>query len=300
MKKGDYPGHEAIALKGVLKASRWLILRRLSQISFIVLFLLGPWFGIWIVKGNLSSSLILEILPLSDPFVISQSILAGHIPEATAITGALIVLVAYTLLGGRSYCSWVCPINIISDAASWLRFRLGIKGGAQFSRNSRFWMLGAVFLLSLTSGSLAWELVNPVSLVYRGIVFGFGLAWGVVVGIFLLDLFIARHAWCGHFCPVGAFYSLLNHVPLIRISAIRRADCDDCMDCFAVCPEHQVIRPALKGESKGISPIIKSSQCTNCARCIDVCAKDVFIFTHQLRKNPPNILGVDNHQEVSP
>ena len=34
---------------------------------------------------------------------------------------------------------------------------------------------------------------------------------------------------------------------LVRISASKaQSACDDCMDCFAVCPEPQVIRPALK------------------------------------------------------
>ncbi len=50
-----------------------------------------------------------------------------------------------------------------------------------------------------------------------------------------------------------------------------------------VCPEQQVIRPALKGyvnknDSEQIGPVITSSNCTNCGRCIDVCAKDVFHF----------------------
>ncbi len=300
MKKGEYPGTEAIQLKGIIKGHQWLILRRLSQVSFILLFLLGPWFSIWIVKGNLASSLVLDTLPLSDPFVTLQVMTTGNIPETTGIIGALIVLGTYFLLGGRTYCSWVCPVNMITDAASWLRLRLKIKGGAQFSHNSRFWMLGAVLLVSLVSGTLAWELVNPVSLVYRGIIFGMGLGWGVIVGIFLLDLFVGKQAWCGHLCPVGAFYSLLNHAPALRVSALKRTDCDDCMDCFAVCPEHHVIRPALKGEAKGVGPIIDNAQCTNCGRCIDVCAKDVFVFTNQFKKNRPEIIGSDNHQEVSP
>jgi ferredoxin-type protein NapH len=39
-----------------------------------------------------------------------------------------------------------------------------------------------------------------------------------------------------------------------------------------------VIRPALKGEDKGIGPVILAANCTNCGRCIDVCSKDVFNF----------------------
>jgi polyferredoxin len=50
------------------------------------------------------------------------------------------------------------------------------------------------------------------------------------------------------------------------------------MDCFAVCPEPQVITPALKGAVRGRGPVILSPDCSNCGRCIDVCSKDVFRF----------------------
>jgi len=50
------------------------------------------------------------------------------------------------------------------------------------------------------------------------------------------------------------------------------------MDCFDVCPEPQVIRPALKGEARGVGPVITDINCTNCGRCIDVCDREVFEF----------------------
>ena len=50
------------------------------------------------------------------------------------------------------------------------------------------------------------------------------------------------------------------------------------MDCFAVCPEPQVIKPALKGAKQNLGPAILSPNCTNCGRCIDVCSKSVFRF----------------------
>jgi len=40
-----------------------------------------------------------------------------------------------------------------------------------------------------------------------------------------------------------------------------------------------VIRPALKGADKGISPLIDEMNCTNCGRCIDICDVNVFKFT---------------------
>ncbi len=281
MQPGKHPGSDAVATKGWWKAHQWLLLRRASQFGILGLFLLGPLAGIWIVKGNIASSLTLDVLPLTDPYLALQVLLAGHSLEVTALIGAAIVLVFYLLAGGRAYCAWVCPINIVTDAAAWLHQRLGIKRTAQFARHSRYWILGVTLLLALITGTLAWELINPVTIVYRGLIFGLGLAWGLLLAIFLFDLFVSRRGWCSHLCPVGAFYSLLGRYSLLRVSAVARSKCDDCMDCFAVCPEPQVIRPALKGEAQGVGPVIRSGNCTNCGRCIDVCSKDVFRFDHR-------------------
>lgn len=285
MQNGKHPGADAIISKGWLKAHQWLVLRRISQLGILALFLLGPLAGLWIVKGNIASSLTLDVLPLTDPYLLLQALLAGHAMEATALIGAAIVLVFYLLLGGRVYCAWVCPLNIVTDVAAWLHQRLGIKRTAQFARHSRYWILGVTLLLALVTGTLVWELVNPVTIVYRGLIFGMGLAWGLVLAIFLFDLFVSRRGWCSHLCPVGAFYSLLGRYSLLRVSAAARNKCDDCMDCFAVCPEPQVIRPALKGEARGAGPVILSGNCTNCGRCIDVCSKDVFRFDHRFHNS---------------
>jgi ferredoxin-type protein NapH len=271
------PGAEAIAAKGWLAAHKWLILRRSSQLGILLLFLIGPWFGIWIVKGNLNFSYTLNFLPLTDPYVILQSLLARQMPEKLALTGAAIVLTFYLLVGGRSYCSWVCPVNLLTDLAYWLRVRLGLKGSAHISRPTRYWMLGMTLVVGVATGSIAWEMVNPVSMMHRGLIFGLGLAWAVLLAVFLFDLFVMRHGWCGHLCPVGAFYSLVGRVAVVRIKLPARAACNDCMDCFAVCPEPQVIRPALKAIA-GTPPLILEVNCTNCGRCIDVCSKDVFAF----------------------
>ena len=264
-------GRTGLEVKGWWRSHKWLVLRRTSQLAVLAVFLLGPWAGIWLVKGNLNSSLILDVLPLTDPYVLLQSIVAGQWPLATALIGALIVVAFYVLVGGRVYCAWVCPVNMVTDAAHWLRGRLGIGSGATFQRQTRFWVLGMTLAMAVLTGSVVWELVNPVSMLHRGLFFGFGLAWLVVLGVFLLDLFVSRRGWCGHLCPVGAFYSLLGRLSLIRVRATRRMQCNDCMDCYAICPEPQVISPALKGESKAIGPVIVSPQCTNCGRCIDVC-----------------------------
>lgn len=271
------PGAEAIVEKGWLAAHKWLLLRRTSQIAILLLFMVGPWFGWWIVKGNLNYSYTLGVLPLADPYLLLQAAFAGQMPEQLAIIGVGIVLALYLVVGGRSFCSWVCPVNMVTDLAAWLRSRLGIKGSAHVSRATRYWILAMTLIVAAVTGTIAWEMFNPVSMLHRGLIFGFGLAWTVVLAVFLFDLFVMRHGWCGHFCPMGAFYGLIGKLSLIRVRLPKRDACNDCMDCFAVCPEQQVIRPALKAV-QGAAPIILQASCNNCGRCIDVCSKEVFRF----------------------
>jgi len=269
------PGHIAIESKGWWRSHKWLLLRRFVQIGILALFLTGPLLGVWIFKGNLSSSLFLDTIPLTDPFVLSQALAGGQWPYRDGLIGVGIILAFYLIFGGRLFCSWVCPVNMVTDAAGWLRRRLGLKGGRTPSSKTRYWLLLFVLVAAFVSGRLAWEWVNPVSMLHRGLIFGFGLGWGIVLGVFFYDLLIAPRGWCGHICPQGAFYALLGYKGLLRVSAYRRDACNDCMDCFAVCPEPQVIRPALKAISQD-HPLILDADCTTCGRCVDVCSENVF------------------------
>ncbi len=259
---------------------KWLLLRRLAQALVLLAFLSGPWFGVWVLKGNLSASLLFDTVPLTDPFQFVQQLAARHWPYTTAITGAAILFAFYLAVGGRVFCSWVCPVNVVTDAAAWSRRRLGIKTGRAPDSNTRYWLLGGVLLAAAASGALVWEWVNPVTYVQRSLIFGLtGGVW-LALGIFLYDLLVAGRGWCGHLCPMGAFYGLLGRTALLRVSAAKRSACNDCMDCFTVCPEPQVIRPALKQVGQQ-SPIILSGECTACGRCIDVCDLEVFKMTHR-------------------
>jgi ferredoxin-type protein NapH len=280
MSRAALPGREAIASKGWFAAHKWLLSRRLCQLGILGLFLLGPGFGVWIIKGNLTSSLLLDTVPLTDPYALLQILAAGFAPAGTALLGALIVAVFYLLLGGRVFCAWVCPVNMITDAAAWGRRYLDIKAGHAPDARTRYWLLAGTFAAAALTGTLAWEWVNPVSIAHRGLFFGMGAGLWFLVALFLYDLLVVSRGWCGHLCPMGAFYSLLGKTALARVAAPDRSACNDCMDCFLVCPEPQVIRPALKKAGQE-SPVIYSSQCTTCGRCIDVCSKQVFKLTHR-------------------
>ncbi|MFT5133509.1 MAG: ferredoxin-type protein NapH [Gammaproteobacteria bacterium] len=269
---------------------RYLILRRLAQFGLLALFLAGPWYGYWILKGNLASSIFLDAIAFTDPYIYLQSIIGGHKMGRLAAIGAATILVFYLVLGGRAYCSWVCPINVVTDVAFWLRNKLGLNLSWQPKKNIRHWLLLMTLVVSTLTSTIAWEVVNPITMLQRGLVFGMGVAWAIVFAVFLFDLFVSRRGWCSHLCPVGAFYGIVGKFSLVRVSAIERTSCTDCGDCFRVCPEPQVITMPLQGAKMGVGPLILSGDCTNCGRCIDVCDEDVFHFATrfegQLRKYP--------------
>ena len=88
-------------------------------------------------------------------------------------------------------------------------------------------------------GVPAFEVVSPVAMVHRELIFGAGLGLLAAGAIFLFELYGTPGGWCGHLCPLGAFYSLVGRAPRVR-PVFRRERCDRCLDCVAVCPEPAV------------------------------------------------------------
>ncbi len=265
-------GKAAVQSLGWWKAHRFLLLRRFTQLATIGLFMAGPTIGVF--KGNLSSSTLFDVIPLTDPLLLLQTIVSGHIPEFTAILGALIVVAVYATLAPRAFCSWVCPLNIVTDIAAWARRKLNLKASYVWSKQIRYWLLLVLLIGSAISGSVLWVWVDPVSALHRGLIFGFGAGWVLVLLVFLVDLLLVEHGWCGHLCPLGATYGIIGRKSMIRVTATKRNACTKCMDCFNVCPEPQVLREPLKqGDIR-----VMDQDCISCGRCIDVCSEKVFEF----------------------
>lgn len=276
-------GRDARQRHGFIRSHRWLLLRRLSQLAVLMMFLSGPWFGVWILKGNYSGSLLLDTVPLTDPLMMLESLFAGHWPALTALAGALVIVAIYALIASRAFCAWVCPLNSVTDFAAWMRRKLNIRQSASLPRGLRYGILLAVLAGSAVSGTLLWEWLNPVALLGRSLIFGaVGGLW-LILAVFLFDLLVTEHGWCGHICPMGALYGVIGAKAMVRVSAEHREKCTRCMDCFHVCPESQVLRePVLNNDH---SPLVLSKDCISCGRCMDVCAEHVFEFKNRFHRS---------------
>lgn len=277
------PAQPRLRVPRGLRRRRWLLARRLVQGGVLAAFASGPWWGVPVADGTLAASRWFDTVSLLDPLVALQSVLAGHTLGVAGLAAAALVAIVYAVLAGRLYCGWVCPINLVADAAEATRRWLGLGGFAllRADRRLRHGVLAAALVASAASGVVAWEALNPITYTMRALVFG---AWtgGLVAvsAVFVFDLVVLRRGWCAHLCPVGAFYGWLGRFGRLHVRAVRADACTRCGDCFAICPEPQVLVPVLRPGASAIA--ITDGDCLRCGRCIDHCDENVFA----LRWNP--------------
>jgi len=250
---------------------KWFIARRVLQLAVIAL-IATPLFGLTIFTGNLSAGSLLG-LSLVDPLAFLQATLAGRIFVVSFLGSALIVAVFYFLVGGRTFCGWICPVYLLTEIGEKFRRRLG-TGGRTYPLGGLRWSLAATLAISLAAGVPLFEILSPIGITARAIMFKSWLPLLLVAAIIIAEVFLARRIWCRSLCPVGGFYSLLGHFSPVRISFTQHL-CTSCGGCTRVCPVEEVLAPPLKDGVRQVA----SGDCTRCGDCIDVC--------------PTRALGVD-------
>lgn len=285
---------------------KYLFLRRIVQVGILTLFVLGNFAllevrnhqdvgkmavlntydlkveGALLSKSNLSSILsgdlsfskVFETIPLSDPFAALQLFVAGGGLAFDVWLGALIVSLFYGVFAGRAYCGWVCPINLVVDLSAWLRRKLSITTSLlNLPRGFKYLVLALSLALSILFGVGAFEMINPVSMLSRGIVFGMGFGILGIVMIFLFDLCVLKNGFCGHICPIGATFSLIGKFSLLKVKH-KVQNCTKCMKCVEICPEKQVLDMIGKKDER-----VTQMACIKCGRCIDVCSDNALSFS---------------------
>jgi ferredoxin-type protein NapH len=271
-----------------LKRYRYQIARRFTQAGILFLFLAGNYFGWNVLWGNLSSARVLNSIPLSDPFALLQIHSSGVLVASEAVIGAAIIFLFYAVLGGRIFCSWVCPVNIVTDAANKIRVVLKLDENSaswRMRRGFRYWVLGLSLILSAVLGVAAFEWISPIGVLHRGIIYGIGFGWAYILVVFIFDLFAVKNGFCGHTCPLGGFYALVGRFGFLRIGYDKNK-CTLCWKCLDICPEKQVLHTV--GVQSGA---VRSGECTNCGRCVEVCDEDALRFSNIYSRKTNNYSG---------
>ncbi len=266
------------------RMKRWILV-----ISIHLLFFLSFSIDIQILEGTLSGSRFLGF-HMIDIYTTMQLYVATYELPINMIIGTVTILIFYMLVGGRSYCAWVCPYGILSEIGEKLHNTLVKKKiikSRKFDHRVRhlFWIM---FLgLSFTSGYLVFETFNVVGILSRVVAYGWSLALIWVAIVFALEVFYSRRAWCTYICPIGTTYGYIGKVSALRVEW--NDSCDHCMVCHDVCSENQVLEIVKakydkQREEKSITKeYITGADCTLCGRCIDVCHNDALDFDFRLK-----------------
>lgn len=265
-------------LRGRLRWLRFTLARRAVQFTLLLLFYGTAhygWrvFGAPLLEGNFSAAKLAGQVPLADPFALLQVLATGHLMRPEVWLGAGITLALWTLAGGRAFCAWACPLNLVTDLAAWLRARAGLRDLVHVAPRTRYALLALALVLSALAGVAAFEAVSPIGLLHRALLFGATGGLVAVAGVFLFDLAVLRHGWCGHLCPLGAFWSLAGRAGLVRVG-YDAASCTRCGDCVKVCPEPRVLNFPRAAQLR----IVDAGECTNCGRCVAVCPEQSLAF----------------------
>lgn len=260
--------------------------RWLTVIFVHLLFVLSYSIDLQILEGDLSGSRFLGF-HLTDPFITLQVFVATHHIPINLIIGMVTILIVYFIIGGRAYCSWVCPYTILGEIAEKLHRNLKkskIIKSYKFNYKIKY-IFWAIFLfLSFISGYLVFEIINIVGIISRAIIYGWSIALSFVLAIFLVDVFFSQRAWCRYICPVGTTYSFIGWTSTTKV--IWNDSCDHCRVCSNVCLVPHVLDLTKKNaniENKKEQTVI-SGDCTLCGRCIEVCHQDALKYETKLKK----------------
>jgi polyferredoxin len=224
-----------------------------------------------------------------------------------AATGLFVVLML-TLISGRIYCSFLCPLGALQDI--FIRIGNRIKNKRRrftFSKPHNLLRYSLLVLLLITTflwGIYFLTLLDPYSIFGRLITY-FGKPFAIALNnvlseimvkfniysfvktpltgfpllVYLIPLtffiliglmsFIKGRLYCNTICPVGTFLGLISKISLFRI-IIDNNKCTGCGRCSWSCKSSCIDFHNMN---------VDITRCVNCFNCLGSCPADALSFS---------------------
>ncbi len=266
---------------------KWTWTHRAVAAGFLALLLLSWWQQHAWLQGSPTATRLLAWVPFVDPLSALEVLAASRTATLTMIGGAAIPL-ALTLVFGRLFCGWLCPLGLLLDLSGDVREPLRRQLARRklrlpqwtIHRNIKYWLLIGCVVGSAVSSVPVFTAISPVNLVVLGIMGLVTTAAVIVATICLLEV-LAPRAFCRAICPLGALYSLIGRVALFRVRVRPGSEKLLCGQCSMRCP--MGIRVMEDYVQRGRDSVA-DPECTRCGSCADVCGGQVLQL--RFRKYP--------------
>ncbi|MGB5727994.1 MAG: NapH/MauN family ferredoxin-type protein [Thiogranum sp.] len=268
-------------LHAVPHKNTWCNRRWLTLLTVNLLFVVSYYLDIQLLEGALTASRFMGF-HMADLNSALQVMLAFKEVLINLVIGTSTVLIMWLLLGGRTFCSWVCPYHLLAEWAEKLHLKLVEKKiikGVTFHRGMRTVLYVIFALLALVTGYTVFETLSPTGIISRALIYGPGIAL-VWVGLLLLfEIFVSRRAWCRYACPIGVTYGIVGLVSPLRVT-YNVHNCAHEGDCRKACLVPHVLDVTIKGRSRDVNMAI-GADCTRCGLCVDLCPTDSLKFEYR-------------------
>jgi len=232
-------------------------------------------------------------LPISALVSFKHLLLTGEINDIHPSALILFLIICTTaLVAKKSFCSWICPVGLLSDGLAKFHnflFKKSLKlpKWVDIPLRSIKYVVAGFFLWSIffkmPANALEQFIQSPyntfadIKMLKLFTEISPTSLW-VITALVVLSILICNF-WCRYLCPYGAILGVLGRISL---GSIRRneSNCIRCGKCEAVCPGNISILEKIT---------IHSLECSACQRCVETCpSKDAIGFSLFFGKIPLN------------
>lgn len=256
--------------------------RRGVQLAFIAVFIVMAWATTYPPSGTINENLFLRLDPLAAFAAAGGSALWLYLLPAW-------ILLGLTLVSGRFFCGWICPLGsgleMIPSLENRRKKRLsrlrpkdlsgGTIGGKDIRLRLKYLFLGILLLLFLVGVNAFW-IFDPLVIANRTVLFVFlGIVPLLFIALVVLAVVVGPRFWCQEMCPLGACLSLAgmagSRLPAAAspLALVKNEEaCIHCGQCACACPFG--ITAVADSKKTGRLAI---ADCALCGECVAACPR---------------------------